>query len=376
MAHQTTEKTNLRIPGPTPVPVEIRQAAARPMMNHRGAEFVAIMNECQEGLKEILQTKNDTLILTASGTGGLEAAVVNCLSPGDRVLAVSIGYFGQRFANIASAYGADVRLLSFPSGCWAEPAAVANALRDDPSIKAVLITHNETSTGVTNPLAEIAEVVRNAGTGRHRDTPLLLVDAISSAACIELRTDAWRLDVVVSGSQKGWMCPPGLAFVALSQRAWQAYQTAAMPRFYFDLGKARKSAEEGATPWTPAVSVVYALQHGLRMLCNEGMEQVVARHHRIGQRVRQGVQELGLKLVVPDERYASDTVTAVRAPADIDPKTLRKRMLDEYDIVLAGAQGDLSGSAFRIGHLGYVSEEDINGVLAALRQVLARTGTA
>src|SRR3990172_12352257 len=223
---------NLRIPGPTPVPADILEAVGRPMINHRGREFAALIQRVGERLKDFYQTSQDVMMLTASGTGGLEAAVVSTLSPGDKVLAVSIGAFGDRFAAIAETYGAHVTPLSYEWGQPARPEDVRAALREDPEIKAVLVTHNETSTGVTNPLEEIAGVVLEAGA-------LLLVDAISSLGAIPLAMDDWSLDVVVTGSQKGWMVPPGLAFVAMSERAWRAYESASMPRFYFDLAKAR-----------------------------------------------------------------------------------------------------------------------------------------
>lgn len=356
---------NLRIPGPTPLPKSVQTAQARDMINHRGPEFAAIQAEVVEDLKAFLLTQNDVLILTASGTGGLEAAVVNTLSPGDTVLSVSIGYFGERFRTIAATYGANIVPLDFPQGQAADVNRVADALRAYPEVKAVLVTHNETSTGVTNPLRELAEVIKGAN-------KLLLVDAISSAGCIPLATDAWGVDVLVSGSQKGWMAPPGLAFVALSPAAWEANATARMPRFYFDLKRARKAQTEGSTPWTPAVSVFYALQEGLRILQAEGLEQVMARHQRIADRTRQGVQAMGLHLFA-DPRYASNTVTSVLPPAGVNADDLRRQIKKQHNVILAGAQGDLAGKVFRIGHLGYVTDKDIDLALAAIRAELPVT---
>jgi len=357
---------NLRIPGPTPCPPQVLAAVAKPMIDHRGRQFAQLVGRVVERLKRFYQTRDDVLVLTASGTGGLEAAVVNTLSPGDRVLAVVIGAFGERFAAIAQAYGAEVVRLEYEWGRAADPDDVRRALSRDPRIKAVLVTHNETSTGVTNPLKELAAVVRE-------HERLLLVDAVSSLGSIPLETDAWGLDVVVTGSQKGWMVPPGLAFVSMSQRAWEAYRGAKMPRFYLDLGRHKAMLERGQTPWTPALSILFGLDVALEMMEEEGLENIFARHARIGEMTRQGVKELGLRLLA-DERYASNTVTAVVVPDGVDERALRRLLEDEYGVVLAGGQGKLSGKIFRIGHLGWVTEEDITNVLDSLAQALPRVG--
>ncbi len=357
---------NLRIPGPTPCPPSVLEAVARPMINHRGREFAQLMGRVVDRLKRFYRTQGDVLVLTASGTGGMEAAVVNTLSPGDRVLAVIIGAFGERFAAIAQAYGAEVVRLEYEWGRAADPDDVGRALRRDPAIKAVLVTHNETSTGVTNPLAEIAQVVRE-------QERLLLVDAVSSLGAIPVETDAWGLDVVVTGSQKGWMVPPGLAFVSMSRRAWEAYREARMPRFYLDLGRHKDLLERGQTPWTPALSVLYGLDVALAMMEEEGLDHIFARHARLGQLTREGVKALGLELLA-DERYASNTVTAVKVPAGVDERALRRLLEDEYGVIVAGGQGKLAGKIFRIGHLGWATEEDIRGALAALAQALPQVG--
>ena len=360
-----SKPVNLRIPGPTPVPPDILEAVGRPMVNHRGRDFAALIQRVSERLKDFYQTRQDVLILTASGTGGLEAAVVSTLSPGDKVLAVSIGSFGERFAAIAEAYGAQVTMLPYDWGQAARPEDVSAALKDESDIKAVLVTHNETSTGVTNPLEEIASVVRDAG-------KLLLVDAVSSLGAIPLAMDDWGLDVVVTGSQKGWMVPPGLAFVSMSERGWKAHESARMPRFYFDLGRHRDSLVKGQTPWTPAMSIFFGLDVALERMAEEGLERIIARHARIAQMVRKGVKELGLELLCRDERFASDTVTAVKCPEGIDVSSLRNMMEDEYNVVIAGGQARLSGKIFRIGHLGLVSEEDIRETLESLQQALGK----
>ena len=357
--------TNLRIPGPTPCADEALQAMSRQMINHRGPEFGAMLQRLTNGVKKVFETKNDVFILTTSGTGAMETAVVNFLSPGDRVLVVSIGAFGDRFADIAQTYGADVTKLSFELGTAADPAKLDQALSEG-DYKAMLITHNETSTGVTNPLAELAAVAR-------KHDVLIIVDAVSSLSAIPCKVDAWDMDVVVTGSQKGWMVPPALAMISVSARAWKAYESAKMPRYYFDVGKARKYLETDQTPWTPAISVFFALDVALEMMLAEGMENIFARHARIGKLTREGAKALGLELLA-DERFASNTVTAVKVPAGVDGKALNKLMREEYDTVLAGGQASLAGKIFRIGHLGLVNEKDINDCLAALKAALPRVG--
>lgn len=353
----------LRIPGPTPCPEEVLRAQSRQMINHRGKEFSVIIRKVTGQLKRCFQTENDVLILSASGTGGLEAAVVNTLSPGDRVLAVSIGAFGDRFADIARTYGADVSRLAFDWGVPADPDAVRAALKDDAGIKAVLVTHNETSTGVTNDLKAIAAVAREFD-------KLVLVDGVSSVGSINLLVDAWGCDVVVTGSQKGWMTPPGMAMVSMSRRAWQANEKARMPRFYLDLGRARKIFEEkGQTPWTPAVSTLYALDVGLDLIEREGLQNVFARHARVARVAREGAKSLGLSLFAR-ESHASNTVTAINVPPGVDGKKLLQVLREEHRVVLSGGQAKLEGRIFRIGHLGWVGEDDMNVVIAALEKAL------
>jgi aspartate aminotransferase-like enzyme len=355
---------NLRIPGPTPCPDEVLQAMTKQMINHRGPEFRDILYRVTENLKVFFQTKNDLFLLTGSGTGGMEAAVVNTLSPGDRVLSVSIGVFGDRFAAIAEQYGASVTRLKFEWGKAADPDEVGRALQADPTIKAVLVTHNETSTGVTNDLEALSEVIKGAG-------KLLLVDAISSLGSLNLPVDEWGCDVTVSGSQKGWMVPPGLAMVSVSQEAWQAHASAKMPRFYWDFTRAKSYLERGQTPWTPAVSTIYAMDRALQTLLEEGLPNIIARHARIGDLTRKGVKSLGLSLFA-DEKYASNTVTAVNAPDGVNANDLRKILLSENRIVLGGGQQSLDGKIFRIGHLGLVSEGDIKAVISALKAALPK----
>ncbi len=359
---------NLRVPGPTPIPGDIVEAMTNPMINHRGPEFHALIDKATEQLKQVFMTKNDLFILTASGTGALEASLVNTLSPGDRVLSATAGSFGDRFTDMAEAYGADVKRLEFEWGGPIDPGAIRKGLQSDPKIKAVLVTHNETSTGVTHPMGEIARIVKG------EFDKLLLVDAVSSLGCIPLPVDAWGCDLVGTASQKGFMIPPGLAFISISERGWEAQQTAKMPRFYFDLAEARRYLEQGQTPFTPNLSALYGLSLALDKLLEEGLENVYGRHAGIGQLTRDGVRELGLELLVADESYASNTVTAVKMPESVDGKKFMSMMRTDQNVVLAGGQGKMRDDIFRIGHLGHVTEDDINGVMAALKEVLPEVG--
>jgi aspartate aminotransferase-like enzyme len=336
------------------------------MINHRGVEFGQILSEATDKLKQLFQTKSDVFLLTGSGTGGLEAAIVNTLSPGDKVLSVSTGVFGERFAAIAQQFGAEVIPLGFEWGKAADADAVRQALHAEPEVKAVLVTHNETSTGVTNDLASISLVVKEFD-------KLLLVDAISGLGSINLPVDEWHCDVTVTGSQKGWMAPPGLAMVSVSEKAWRALANAKMPRFYWDFAKAKSYLEKGQTPWTPAITAVFALSVSLEMMLAEGLPNIIARHARLGKAARDGIKSLGLSLFA-EESHASNTITAVAASDGLDTKKMLKILREEHAIVLAGGQQRLDGKMFRIGHLGWVSEDDIEKVTSALKVVLPQAG--
>ena len=360
-------RQNLRIPGPVPCPEEVLEALSNPMINHRGPEFRDLIYRVTERLKQVFMTTNDPYILTSSGTGAMEASIVNILSPGDRVLAVTIGAFGNRFADIAHAYGAQVTRLEFEWGTAADPKALRIALEADSDIKAVLVTHNETSTGVTNDLEAIAGIVKG------EFDKLLLVDAISSLGCIPLPVDRWNCDVVTAGSQKGLMVPPGLSFISFSSRAWQAQHEARMPRYYFDLVAVRRYLERGMTPATPAISLFFALDLALDMLLSRGMEEAFSRHAHIGRVTREGVKSLGLTLLA-DESYASNTVTAVRIPEGVDGRALVDILRRDHQVVVAGGLGELEGKIFRIGHMGEVAEKEIEELLEALEATLPRVG--
>jgi aspartate aminotransferase-like enzyme len=334
------------------------------MINHRGKEFGQLLQSVTVRLKQIFQTKGDVFVLSCAGTGGLEAAIVNTLSPGDEILACPCGVFGDRFADIAEQYGAKVNRLNFEWGTPAKPEAIRQALRANTNIKAVLVTHNETSTGVTNDLARISSVVNEFD-------KLLLVDAVSSLGCIDLPTDDWHCDVVVTASQKGWMVPPGLAMISVSEKAWKAYSQARMPRFYLDFAKAKDYLQKGQTPWTPAISICYALDAGLDLMLNEGLQNVFARHKRVAQMTRNGIKSLGLSLL-PDESCASNTVTAVNASDKLDVSKFVQILKEESDVVIAGGQRKLSGKIFRIGHMGLVNEDDIKVTLQAIEKALPK----
>src|SRR5438093_4877145 len=356
---------NLRIPGPTPLPPDVLASQSKQMINHRGPEFGETIARVTDELKHFYQTQNDLFILTGSGTGAMEAAVVNTLSPGERTMVVSIGNFGDRFAEIVRKFGVDLVKVDFPPSEAVDPDEIAGRLDAATSITTVIVTHNETSTGVTNPLEDIARVVKE------RDK-LLIVDGISSVGSIDLKTDAWGCDIVLSGSQKGWMAPPGLAFASISPFAWERYAKATLPRFYWDFAAANKYLEHGETPWTPAVSVFYALDVSLRGMRAEGREQIFDRHARVAQRCRDGVVAKGLRLYAADPETASNTVTAFYTPEGVDSRVIARDLENEYDTVVAIGQGATTTTTMRVAHLGWVSEADIDAVLESLGEVLNR----
>jgi aspartate aminotransferase-like enzyme len=358
----TTFHTQLRIPGPTPLPERVVRAMNRPMIDHRGPEFAAILAEITAGAKRVFKTRNDLLLLTSSGTGGLESAVANLISPGDEVVVALCGNFGERFAALAAAYGAEVVRLEFEWGQPVDPDDLKLILQRHPKAQVVLLTHNETSTGLTNPLRELARAGRDADR-------IVVVDGVSSISSIDIETDAWGVDVAVSGSQKGWMAPPGFALVSVSERAWAQQAKARSPRFYFDWREARTWAEKGMTPFTPAIPVAFAMQEGLRMLEEEGLENVYARHARLARATQAGLQALGFQLFA-QEGYRSHTVTSALPPAGLDVAALRKLIDTKYGVVIAGGQGKMTGKMIRVGHLGAVSEGDVVQVIWAIEQAL------
>ena len=357
-----TFTTQLRIPGPTPLPDRVVRAMNRPLIDHRGPEFAAVLAEVTAGAKRVFKTNNDLLLLTSSGTGGLESAVANLVSPGDEVVVALCGNFGERFAALAAAYGADVVRLEFEWGEPVDPDDLAHVLAQHPKAKVCLLTHNETSTGLTNPLSKLARVARDADR-------IVVVDGVSSISSIAIETDAWGVDVAVSGSQKGWMAPPGIALVSISGRAWEQQARARSPRFYFDWKEAKTWADKGMTPFTPAIPVAFALQEGLHMLEEEGLDNVYERHARLARAAQAGLKALGFQLYAADG-YRSNTVTSALPPQGLDVNALRKLLNEKYGVVIAGGQGKMTGKMVRVGHLGAVGEGDVVQVLWSIEQAL------
>ncbi|MEH1925545.1 pyridoxal-phosphate-dependent aminotransferase family protein [Nostoc sp.] len=362
------DKLMLMIPGPTPVPEAALLALAKHPIGHRTSEFSNILAEVTENLKWLHQTQNDVLTLNVSGTGAVEAAIINFLSPGDRILVGSNGKFGERWVEVGQAYGLNVEEIKVEWGKPLDPAVFAEKLQADTQkqIKAVIITHSETSTGVLNDLETINRHVKEHGEA------LIIVDAVTSLGAFNLPVDAWGLDIVASGSQKGYMIPPGLGFVSVSPKAWEAYKTAKLPKYYLDLGKYRKATAKNTTPFTPPVNLIVALHTTLRIMKEEGLESIFARHERLKNATRAAIQGLNLPLLAADS-YASPAITAV-APQGIEPDKIRSFIKKRFDIALAGGQDHLSNKIFRIGHLGFVSDRDILSCIASLEVTLSELG--
>jgi aspartate aminotransferase-like enzyme len=352
----------LRIPGPTPLPERVVRAASRPMIDHRGPEFAELLADVAAGARRVFETANDLLVLTASGSGGLESAIANLVSPGDEVVAAMCGNFGERFAGMAAAYGASVVRLEAEWGQPVDPADLAEVLAAHPQARVVLLTHNETSTGVTNGLAGLVRVAHDAGR-------VVAVDGVSSVSSMRIGVDELGVDVAVSASQKGWMAPPGIAFVTVNDRAWELSERSRSPRYYFDWRQAKKHAEGGSTPWTPAVSVLFAVQEGIRVMEEEGLDSVYARHRRLADAMEAGLAALGLQLFAA-EGFRSATVTSAVPMPGLDVSAFRKLLRTRYGVVIAGGQGKMTGKMLRVGHLGAVADGDVVQVLWAMERVL------
>jgi aspartate aminotransferase-like enzyme len=366
------DKLMLMIPGPTPVPERVLQAMAKHPIGHRSADFSALFGEVTANLKWLHQTQNDLLILAASGTGAMEAGIINFLSAGDTVLVGTNGKFGERWGELCEAYSLNVQYIKADWGQPLDPNAFKQALEADSAkaIKAVIITHSETSTGVINDLQTIASYIKAHGA-------LSIIDTVTSLGACNVPTDAWGLDVVASGSQKGYMIPPGLGFVSVSEKAWKAYETAKLPKFYLDLGPYRKNSAKNTTPFTPAINLIFALHAALEMMKTEGLEPLFARHDRLKNATRAAMKAMGLPLYGADD-CASPAITAVM-PTTVDAEQIRSVMKKQFDIILAGGQDALKGKIFRIGHLGFVSDRDLLTAIAALEatlQSLGHPGTA
>jgi serine---pyruvate transaminase len=359
------EKRYLMTPGPTPVPPEVLAAIAQPVVHHRGPDYKKLYAECLGRLREVFRTESEVLLFGGSGTGAMESAVANICSPGDPVLVVSAGYFGERWAKLATAYGADLDHLRYAWGEIPSPDEVAERLREREAT-AVFLTHSETSTGVVSDLQAFAAVVREAGA-------LSVVDAISSLGAVPLETDAWGIDVVASGAQKAMMTPPGLAMVSVSTAAWDAAGRSSSPRFYWDWELTRKGQATLDAPVTPPVSLVAGLNVALGILLEEGLQSAFERHVRLGRACREGVKALGLELFSPDDD-SSAVVTAARAPDGVDSGELVLLLRDRHGVTLAPGQGELKGKIFRIGHIGYYDVFDITTALAAVELALVELG--
>lgn len=359
------KKTYLLTPGPTPLPPQVCEALAGPIIHHRTPQFQAVLKEVTEGLKYVFQTKNDVFMLTSSGTGGMEAAVANLLSPGDIAITIQGGKFGERWTDICKSYGANVEIIDVEWGSAVKPQEIERRLKANPKIKAVFATLCETSTGVTHDIKAIGRVVKDWDA-------VLVVDAISGLGAIPLLTDAWSVDVCVSASQKGLMLPPGLSFISVSPKAWNKINQSKSPKYYFDLKEAKNAWDKTDTPFTPAISLIMALNESLKMIRGQGLENIFARHKKMAEATRQAIKALGLSLFAPTA--ASDVVTAVKVPEGIDGEELVKTMRDTYGVTIAGGQAALKGKVFRIAHMGYIEEFDIIVGIACLEKVLFQMG--
>lgn len=362
------KKNYIMAPGPTEVPPVVLAAAALPIIHHRTSEYRQVLKEVSENLKYVFQTKNEVIIFPAAGTGAMEAAVVNLVSPGDKVLVASIGNFGDRWADIAKTYGAVVNLLAFEWGSSADPKKIDQELKKDPSIKAVFTTHSETSTGAANDIKAIGAVIKNY-------PAVLVVDAVSSLGALEFKMDEWSVDAVAVGSQKGLMIPPGLGFLCMSEKARGLAKNSKTPKYYFSYEKALKKATEDKlpdTPYTSSVSLVMQLKEALRIIKAEGIENVWARHIRLAEAVRTAVKAMGLEIFATG--IPNNAVTAVKMPGSLDSAELVKLIRQTYGIFLVGGQGKVKGKIFRIGHLGYAADTDVILAIAAVEMALTKMG--
>ena len=359
------KKYQLMAPGPTPVPPNVLLAMAQPMIHHRTPAYDALFAEIRAGLKRLFQTSQEVIPFASSGTGGMEAALVNTLSPGDTALVLSAGRFGERWEDLGKAYGINLVRVSAPWGETVSAQAMAEALQRNPAAKAVFMTHSESSTGVLHDVRGIAAVTRGTGA-------ICVVDAVSSLGIADLSMDAWGVDIVVSGSQKGLMLPPGLSFCALSEKAWGHVRASRLPKFYFDLTEEAKAVAQGEAHFPPAVSIMLGLREVLRMLDEEGLANVFRRHDRLARATRAGVEALGLALF--PKAIPTPSLTAVVAPPAVDSENVLSTYSTSHNITIAGGQGKLKGKVFRLGHMGYVAEFDVITALSALEQVLQELG--
>lgn len=360
------EKHHLFSPGPTPVPPNVLREMSRPIIHHRTKEFEDVLSGVIEDLKYVFQTQNDVVILASSGTGGMEGAVSNFLSKGDKALVVRGGKFGERWTEICEAYGVQAENIDVEWGKAVDPQMIANILKDNNNIRAVFTQACETSTGVAHDIEAIARIVSS-----YPDT-LLVVDAITALAVYEIPTDKWGLDVVVTGSQKALMLPPGLAFVSVSKKAWEFYEKSDLPKFYFDLKKEKESLKEKQSAYTPAISLIMGLGEALSDIRKEGLENVFKRHTKLAKATRVAMEALGLELFAKES--PSNSVTAVKVPKGVDGTLITKTLSKDYGITIAGGQSQLKGKIFRVSHMGFVDSLDMLMVISAIEVVLKRLG--
>lgn len=363
------DKTFLMIPGPTPVPERVLLEIAKHPMGHRSSEFSKILEAVYTDLKYVFQTKNNVLLYTASGTGAMDAALSNLINPGDKVLSLVIGNFGQRWAKIAKALGADVETIEVEPGNAISPAELKARLDKDVNkeIKIVTLTQNETSTGVTNDVKTLVSYIKEHGA-------LSVVDGVTSLGAMECKMDEWGIDVLISGSQKGFMIPPGLSFLAASERAWAVHEQCKRPDFYFNWTQNRKSVLDNSTAFTPAVSLISGLKVALEMMKEEGLDNIIARHTKIAKALRAGLRAINLKLFVEDDSIASTSITAILPPEGVSVPDIRKVLKNDYDIVVANGQNALKDKIFRMGTLGFVSERDVITAMGSLEATLHKLG--
>ena len=360
------KKYYLLSPGPTPIPDQVLSVAAEPIIHHRTPEFSNIFMEVTEGLKFVFETREDVFILTSSGTGAMEAAIANTLSPGDKVIAINGGKFGERWGNICKAYGVDYKEIVIEWGDDLPKEKLAAELKANPGVKAVLATISETSTGAVYDIQGFGEVV--AGTDA-----ILIVDGISGVGATPCPMDEWKIDVLLSGSQKSFMIPPGLAYIAFSPKAWKLVETSKLPKFYFDIKKAKKNLANKTTPWTPAISLIIQQKKALDIIKGLGLAKLFEHHRILGDATRAGVKGIGLELLA---KHPGNILTAVKTPAGIDGSKLVKTMQGKYMAYIAGAQDPNKGKFFRIAHLGYMGGFDVITALSALEMTLLDLGYA
>ena len=363
------DKTFLMIPGPTPVPESVMLEIAKHPIGHRSSEFSSVLKEVYENLKYVFQTKNDVFVFTSSGTGAMCSALENLVNEGDNVLCLSLGNFGNRWAKIAESIGAVVEKIEVPAGEVIEPEVLRKRLAEDKDkkIKIVTLTHSETSTGAANDIKTLCSIIREHGA-------ISVVDGVTSVCAMPCKPDEWGIDVLVSGSQKGFMVPPGLAFLTANERAWKVYEECRHPSFYFDWSAHKKAVQGDTTPFTPAINLIIGLREALRMIKEEGIENMNRRHYRHAMALRRALRAMNLELLVKDDKNASWSITSILPPEGISIPDIRSAMKNDYDIVVANGQNQLKDKIFRMGTLGFVSDRDLIMAVGALEAVLDKLG--